>query len=457
MINNLIKSNSRESLAISPISVQCRENTRNPPPTSPLLGDLSHPDVNQSIFDEDAICDTIFGRIFDSPPTPLQNTNEALTYRSNSPLSQTLDRTDTPYYPPIRPLHVPHSISSWTPQTNTYTHSVLNTDSYCDPPVPTYHLHTLCPSARHAPPYESCCLEHRPQSMYHSPLEQRHYSHPGCEGTHRTHTCTCKTNSSIYPAPLSRHSHMPSEDCEYIYSPVGTRRSLSQPVSIPVTSDSSQAHGTRSSIPDQFKNITPSSSPLPGPISRKSTFQALSPPNDLPLPTYSTPIASVCVNCCCENRFVESGECDAHTLNNCQIQLETFRESTQEGSVNECLEDSLCSSQLSCTQGSIFSDSSFDRLSRETPDLDPTSIDKEKHAKSQKRKEQRKLNCERERKRAREINRAFQDLGDVCCLHTNERAQTKVATIEQAVIIIQKLQDKITCKKIAESNQPTEP
>ena len=404
------------------------------------LEESSHVDLNQFIFNDDTICEQMFGRIIDSPAIHPQN-EETITLSPDSPpISQAPYPPTTPFYPPIKPL----------PQTNTYTHSVLDTGPCYDQSV-TPHSSTrmrvpsLCSPVRPSPIYESCCVEHQPQYINCSSQEQRRYTYPGNEGTHSTHV-------------MCSHSQTPFECGECPYSHEVTRKSLARPVSMPIN-DHSQVYCTRSLKSDQFSSITPNSSLLLVPTSRKNTYMTMaSSPNNLSHSTHSTPYRPFCVTCGYENNFVDSRECDSYTQSNSQIPSEREVVSTHES--NDYLEDSVCSSQIIASQDSILSSSSsqqtaqspFDCLSREAPDLNSESTDPQKSFWNQKKKEQRKRNSERERKRLREINRALQDLGDICCFHTHERAHTKVGTIEQAVTVISKMQTSLAYKISAENN-----
>ena len=429
------------------------------PPKSAVLGESSHLDLNQFIFNDDPICDRVFGRIVDSPPTqahckqPIDNTPPGSSPLSQAPYSL-CDRNDKPYYPPIEPL----------PQAISYTHSILSTSPCYEQSVTAYPPTRMRVSNPCSPPlYRSCSVEYQPQFVSRSSQEQRCYTYPAYEGVHTdydasSHTCMCRNNYTADHKP--RYSHSPSQCGDCPYSPVATRGSLSQPTSPPVN-DHIQLYCDKPSKSDQFRSIAHNS-----PASRQNATQPpLFPPDSCNLshPIHSTQCAPVCVNCGHENSFAESRECDSYSPINWQVPSETCGEvvSTQESSFNDCIGDSSCSSQFTGTQCSSFSDASsqqteqsiFDHLSTETFYLSSVSTDKQKSYRSQRRKEQRKQSTERERKRLREINLALKELGDVCCYHTHERVNTKVGTIEQAVAVINSMQTKLTGNTAAENHK----
>ena len=87
--------------------------------------------------------------------------------------------------------------------------------------------------------------------------------------------------------------------------------------------------------------------------------------------------------------------------------------------------------------------------------LSPTSTlkrseltDDEISEKLKKEQQRRKANNERERVRVRDINYAFRELGDICANHTNERAQTKLTILQQALSVIHNLEGEAVLRNV---------
>ncbi|KAI6651959.1 bHLH domain containing transcription factor E12/E47 [Oopsacas minuta] len=74
--------------------------------------------------------------------------------------------------------------------------------------------------------------------------------------------------------------------------------------------------------------------------------------------------------------------------------------------------------------------------------------DDEISEKLKKEQQRRKANNERERVRVRDINYAFRELGDICANHTNERAQTKLTILQQALSVIHTLEGEARLRNV---------
>ena len=74
--------------------------------------------------------------------------------------------------------------------------------------------------------------------------------------------------------------------------------------------------------------------------------------------------------------------------------------------------------------------------------------DDEISEKLKKEQQRRKANNERERVRVRDINYAFRELGDICANHTNERAQTKLTILQQALSVIHRLEGEARLRNV---------
>ena len=74
--------------------------------------------------------------------------------------------------------------------------------------------------------------------------------------------------------------------------------------------------------------------------------------------------------------------------------------------------------------------------------------DDEISEKLKKEQQRRKANNERERVRVRDINYAFRELGDICANHTNERAQTKLTILQQALSVIHNLEGEARLRNV---------
>ena len=80
--------------------------------------------------------------------------------------------------------------------------------------------------------------------------------------------------------------------------------------------------------------------------------------------------------------------------------------------------------------------------------LDRDMTDDEIGEKLKKEQQRRKANNERERVRVRDINYAFKELGDICANHTNERAQTKLTILQQALSVIHNLEGEVRVRNL---------
>ena len=112
-------------------------------------------------------------------------------------------------------------------------------------------------------------------------------------------------------------------------------------------------------------------------------------------------------------------------------------------------DDYFCSTQQSNTQTSTYSEDTHDftEVSSQQQEWSPPGnveinfspgLEKLPAEKGKISKKRKNIN-ERERNRVRTMNMAFKELGDVCALFTNERANTKLATINQALSLLSKL------------------
>ena len=114
--------------------------------------------------------------------------------------------------------------------------------------------------------------------------------------------------------------------------------------------------------------------------------------------------------------------------------------------------------QLSSTQTqAIYNDlkSGQESYCASEGNLSPTSTlkrseltDDEISEKLKKEQQRRKANNERERVRVRDINYAFRELGDICANHTNERAQTKLTILQQALSVIHNLEGEARLRNV---------
>ncbi|KAI6654726.1 bHLH domain containing transcription factor E12/E47 [Oopsacas minuta] len=421
-------------------------------------------DVNQFLYNNDPLFDTSFDGILNSSPVPPENGTEIESgaFRPISPpISKAqysfIDRSEKRQHSQLKPVKAQCTFSPVTPQINTFSPPALNSDSSYEHLSTPYNTMYMTPNANHL------CRTHSPEhimhGLFHSPITQDQLLYPNSEYTCYNQSCPhhVTTHSTpIYLASrcISKYVRLPVDSCECPYSPVVNRRGVPQPNASKVSLTPNQITCVRPPPPvDQFSTPTLSQN-----NSKRNNFIQNFSPNDLSLPNYTNCTTPAFRNCEFGNMYPETRSADSFTTLSSQGLYDSCV-STQE-EISNYQEESILSSQLSSySQTPVISDISSqltDQSSLESFLPKTTVINNEEYLNNRKKKENKKRNSERERTRIRQINKAFKDLGDVCCFHMNERAQSKVATIEQALVLIQELQYRIAQKKASESESHTQ-
>ena len=378
---------------------------------SPYRADSPVFDVDHFLYNNEPLFPTHFERILDSPQFYQDNGIESPDY---GPVSVSLpNATDSSQEGDKNTQQNPGKARRgsipFISQTDTYpSHHVRQTAPY--------NFTKMTPNASITPSSakriirRSQSAELRQLEMFHSPIQHSQTSYPSSERTPHSHMCPHHATTHSTPICCNSKYLSLADSCECPYPPAMNKRCVPQHC---ITG----TPNVKSSV-DQFNTPT---------ISKTDRY----------LPNVSvSSSASLCYkNCGCCNHYREEGVCDSITPISSQGQYDSCV-STQEGNSYD-----IFPLESTTSQDIVLSDTAQHSESFESffPNISYTK--REKY--SRKKKEEKKRNSERERARIRQINKAFEDLGDLCCLHLKERAQTKVATIQQALDLIQRLQSDI--------------
>ena len=385
-------------------------------PQSPYRVNSPVLDVDNFLYHDEPLYPTHFERILDSPQLYLNN-RESPDYGTLSvslPLATHSPQAGSNY--PQQNLGNPrHGSVPFISKTDTHSPRHVR-------PIAPYNFTKMTPNPSITPSStnrmirRSHSAELRQLDMFHSPIQYNQTFYPVSDCT--PHNRMCSHHATTHSTPVCCNSKYPSpiDSCECPYPPAMNKGCVPQQCVTVIP------NYVKPSI-DQFNTPT---------ISKKECY----PPNI----SVSSSSGSLCYsNCGCSTSYIEEGICDSITPISSQSQCSSCV-STQEGNSYDIFPPESASSQEL-----VIADTSQHSESFENYFHKMSSTKREKY--SRKKKEEKKRNSERERARIRNINKAFKDLGDLCCLHLKERAQTKVATIHQALDLIQRLHSRIASQK----------